>query len=531
VVDDRVDAEEAGRSPDIEERVTVLNETKLPQVAYPPELKILTQEARKRILAAQKAQDYYDGNFWRYIEAEERKWNGDTYNIPERNTGHDYHNSRKNVPDVDYIPTKLELWYPKFFIDEIASWMFENPVGLESDDEKSYAEIERAHKGSKMDQKLLQGAGEGSKTGGIAVKVLYNPLLSMPRILVRPSRECFPIMDPDDVDVMDKVHFCAIQDDEKTVWRQTFQLVLIDGTKACWVTEALFDLDKIGEEREPTPKAIVRNEALYNGSNYLDFIPVTLIPNEPELGEVWGKSDLEPLYGPINEICRKMSDSGDALKFELFAIKVIMNAIGSNIDDFAVAPGALWMINGDPENPPDVKNLENNMSSMEYLNTYVDRLLDACHQFSGVPRATRDKMDAKGPISGVALKLMFTSIVSKCNRKMMYWKPALEQVYDHVLRTNAVYENFPYDPDKFDLKLTANPRVPQNELEQLEIQATKINMLVKKTVDVMKEMGIKNPEEYLAEVLTERAQIDKAMNPDYTYSRIEGEANAGDEGE
>ncbi len=484
---------------------------KLPQIAYPPELKILTQAARNRVLAAQKAQDYYDGTFWRYIDSERIGW-GKAVNLPDSNT--DY-GQRTEDKAFDAVPSKLEFRYPKFLIDELASWMFENPVGLKTKNEDYYAKLEDIHRRNKLDQKLLQSAGEGCKTGGVAVKVLYDPFLQQVRTIFRPSRECFPIMNADDIEIMEKVHFCNFQDDDKTVWRQTFWME----NGVCYVMEALFDIGKIGETSEPVPKQILRAPGpLYQDNKPIDFIPVTIIPNEPQLGETFGESDLEPLYVPINEVCRKLSDASDALRFELFAIKLLLNVEESQLDKFDISPGAVWYLqDGDTDHKADARNLESSMGGMDQLHTYVNVLLDMLHQFSGVPRVTRDKIDAVGNISGVALKLMFSSIVSKCNRKMVYWRDGLNQVYDHALRTANVYEGFAYDPEKLDLQVIATPRIPQNELEQLEIQAKKIEMLVIKIVDILKDMGIEEPEKYFAEVLAEKVQIDTALTPDAVY--------------
>lgn len=497
----------------------------LPMAAYPPELKILTNAAKERVLAAQKAQDYYDGKFWRHIEAQVAEWAEGMGDIHQE--VHDYPSATRKAKNTKYTPSKLQLRYPKFFIDEIASWMFENPIGLDAEDENAYAILEQVHRDNKLDQKLLQSAGEGSLTGGIAVKVLWNPMVNKIRTIFVPSRECFPIPTVDDIDIIEKVHFCHFQDDDKTIWRQTFELRQISGKTVCWVIEALFNVEDIGDSSDPKPREIILDGPLYKDNTPIDFLPITLIPNEPNLGDIWGHSDLEPLYDPINEVCRKMSDQSDALKFELFPIALLLNIDESNTDEFEVSPGAVWkLMSGDENHPADAKKLESTLGSMAALEAYVDRLIGTLHQFSGVPNITRDKIDTTGAISGVAIKLMFTSIVSKCNRKMMYWKPGLEEVYTNVLKTARVYEGLKYDPDKLGMKISTTPRVPQNDLELLEIQAKEIEMLVKRVVTIMKERGVQNPEEELAAVLAERSNIDATFNPDLTGSRIAAEAEA-----
>jgi hypothetical protein len=496
--------------------------TKLSTAAYPPELKILRDSERERIIACAKAQAYYDQKFWAYIVEEERSWEGKT--LFEKQAT-DYFSPRDE--ELDYTPTKLELGYPKYFIDEMASWMFENPVGLKVTNPDYHEALRRIHRSNLVDEKLMQSAQEGCLTGGIAVKVLYVPGLGV-RLIFRPSRECFPLMDPDDADVMKKVHFCAYLDDDEHIWKQTFELVPWGQGQACKVTEAIYHVNSLGRSN-PVPEKSDQ-EILHNGDRAIDFIPVQLIPNEPNLGDVWGKSDLEPLYSPINEICRKTSDLGDALKFELFPINILKNVLESEVDQFEIRPGALWnLVDGDSEHPASADKLESSMANADHVKQYVDMLKEALHLFSGVPQTTRDKVDATGQVSGVALKLMFTAIVSKSSRKLKYWLPRLERMYDYALRTASTYEGLDYDPEEFDLEVNAVPRVPQNEMEELEKQAKRIEMLVAKVVTVLQEQGIEDPEEYLAEVLTERRQIEDALNPDIYGAAIEQEAESFEE--
>jgi hypothetical protein len=489
----------------------------LARIAYPPELKILSDAAKQRVLAARKAQAYYDGDFWWYLLEEEAAWEGKS--LFERQAVDYFTDNRR---ETDYVPSKLEFGYPKFFIDEIASWMFENPVSLKTADKAVYDELTTIHRANMLDEKLLQSGVEGCLTGGVAVKVLYVPGRGV-RMIFRPSRECFPVMDHDDIDLTEKVHFAAFLDDEVHVWRQTFELV--DGV--CHVREEIFKIDELSK-RNPMPEKVIKDEDLYSGSNPIDFIPVVLIPNEPNLGEVWGESDLNPLYTMVNEICRKMSDVADALKFELFPVTILKNVLKSAVEDFEISPGAVWtLMDGDSDHQASADKLESTLGNMDALKQYVDQLKEAMHQFSGIPNVTRDKIDTAGNISGVALKLMFTSIVSKCNRKLMYWKPRLEQAYEYALQTASVYEGFKFDREAFDLEVQTTPRIPQNELEQLEIQAKKIEMLVVKVVSVMQELGVEEPEEELMAILEERKMIDNALSADIYADVIDKEAQGG----
>jgi hypothetical protein len=333
-------------------------------------------------------------------------------------------------------------------------------------------------------------------------------------------------MDADDVDILEKVYFVSMLDDEQTVWRQTFELVEVKGyeRRVCRVLEELFDYDDLKGSSTPKPRAILRDQFLYNGNKFVDFIPVILVPNEPNLGDTWGASDLEPLYVPINEICRKYSDFADSLAFEMFPITVFKNIDWSNVASPEIKPGAtLEIVSSNPDMDADVFKLESSMSSLESLKYFVGEMLDCLHQFSGVPRITRDKIDNVGNMSGAAMRLMYLGIISKCNRKFKYWVPRLEQMYDMVLKTQAVYEGFNL-PDDYELNVEAHTKLPTDEMAEVELLGRKMELLLTSITDAMQQLGIENPEEKLAEILKEQAMVGEILEPDIIGRAIAREA-------
>lgn len=484
--------------------------------AYPPELKILNETARARVVAAIKAQRYYDGDFWHFIDAERAGWNAEVGLKAHEST--DYGRRKAKDAGIEYAPSRLALHYPKYFIDEVASWMFENPVTITGDD-KPRDRAREVHKANMLDEKYLQGAGESALTGGIAVKVLWNDTLGKTRVLVRPSRECFPIFDADDIDILEKVYFCAILDDEKTVWRQTFELVEapaeVKGDMVCWVKEELFKIDAL-KNRNPQPFKLLRSEALAFQGKPIDFIPVSLVPNEPNLGDIWGKSDLVPLYTPINELCRKYSDFADALAFEMFPVSIFKNVEWDQTAPPKAAPGAFLTINGSPgEGAPqvDAYKLESQMSAKPSVEWLVNQMTDLLHSWSGVPNITRDKLDSVGEMSGVAMRLMYLAIISKCNRKLTYWVPRLENVYDMILKTESVYSDFDYS-DNYELHVEPHNKLPENEMEEAQIMAIKVSQLLSSLETEMKKNGVEDPGAEFARILAERKMVADVENPD-----------------
>jgi hypothetical protein len=481
--------------------------------AYPLELKILNETARARVIAAIKAQRYYDGDFWHFIEAERSEWCAE---VGLAHKPSDYGRLKAKDAGIEYAPSRLTLNYPKYFIDEVASWMFEKPLIIQGDDEPRNR-VMKVHEANMLDEKYLQGAGESALTGGVAVKVLWNEVLGKTRVLVRPSRECFPIFDPDDIDILEKVHFCAIMDDEKTIWRQTFEIQEgFEGIKGsvCCVTDAYFKVEEL-KKKNPKPFRFTTIPLFANGEP-IDFIPVVPIPNEPNLGDIWGKSDLVPLYTPINELCRKISDFSDAVAFEMFPITIFKNVEWDQTAPIKAAPGAFLNINGPGgEGSPeaDAYKLEAQMSAKPSVDWLINQFTDMLHQWSGVPNITRDKLDTMGEMSGVAMRLMYLAIISKCNRKLKYWVPRLGNVYDMVLKTESVYSDYNYVED-YELTIEPQTKLPENEMEEAQITAIKVGQLWRSIETAMKKDGVKDPEKEFARILAEQKLIADSSNPD-----------------
>jgi hypothetical protein len=155
-------------------------------------------------------------------------------------------------------------------------------------------------------------------------------------------------------------------------------------------------------------------------------------------------------------------------------------------------------------------------------------MINMAHQFSGVPNITRDKLDSLGNMSGVAVRLMYLGIISKCDRKLKYWLPRLGNVYDMILKTEAVYSDYKYDKN-CELTIEAHSKLPQNELEEAQIMAIKLNQLIRTIKTQMKKDGVVDVDAEFAQMLIERQQVARAENPDIIGSALAREAQDGDD--
>jgi len=428
-----------------------------------------------------------------------------------------------------YKPAHIPLNYCKLIVDKLAAWQFEESIDFNctsvlTDSDKPDAknrssEIEKdlydIHKQNLMDIKLLQSAIESNISGGLAVKLKYDEVKKYPRILIRNRIETFVVTEFDDYEKIIRIHFIAFQDD-KTIWKQTYELIRGKDKDVCFISEALYDTQDI-----KTPKkVIIPYQPLNVNGKTLDFMPVYIIANMAQLGEVWGVSELRDLIPIVDEINKKYSDSSDALKFDMFAITVFLNA-EMPVDEFGKPSlknkaGAAWNVMG--LNPlittvkPDVFKLQGTFNYKDVLNSHVNSLVSCLFEFAECINISPDTVKGLPALSGIALKLLFASIISKTARKNIIWKAKLEEIYRGALKLKQIYEGNYDIPEDLQIEIIMHMPIPSNDLEETTILIEKMAAGLISLTTAMNAEGIENPEEELAKILAEKVQFDKVMN-------------------
>jgi len=452
-----------------------------------------------------KYQDYYDNKSFKYIADE----------YPEFRHG--------IVDGKDYKPAQVPLNYGKLIVDKLAAWQFEKSidfnctsVSTDSDDPKvtnRSDEIEtdlyEIHKKNKMDIKLLQSATESNISGGIAFKLKYDEVEKYSRILIRNRIETFVITEFDDYENIIRVHFIAFQDD-KTIWKQTFEMV----EEVCYISEMLFDVKDI-----KTPKEIIiEYQPLGLNGKWLNFLPVYIVSNLAQLGEIWGPSELRDLIPIINEINKKYSDLSDSLKFDMFAITVFLSAKIPRGKDGKLLlknkAGSAWEIVG--SNPtenikPEVFKLQGTFNYTETLKYHINSLIATLFEFSEAVNITPETVRGLPALSGIALKLLFATIISKTNRKNTVWKAKLAEIYMGTLKLKQIYEGYDI-PEDLNIEIITHIPMPANELEEVTIAVQKLAAGLSAVETEMNNLGIENAQEEIAKILAEKMQYDKTMN-------------------
>lgn len=509
--------------------------TIFPRLAYQDpastlQYQYLGQEGLQRVNKLIEWYRHYDGKHWVDQYGNEIK--------PE---------DLKVTNNLDYLPTMITANLTAWFIDRLAAFMFERPIGLacpvEQVDgaeamakpgyvpsEKQKAAILKAStrerllyrimKQNLMPEKLLKAATDHFIGGGVCAKLHYDKSRGL-RLIWRPRLEYWPIYSADDVDVLDKIHFVAFVDDN-TIWKQTYLMNVVTGT--CWMEEATYDTQLQVKEQIVSPTDLG-----------LPFIPCEIFNRGGLTGETEGRSLVDVLSGLNDEVERKLSDSADSLRFGMFAIKVILNAALPSKEEIAagtsqpmqIAPNALWALQSDGETPADAKALEHQFQYREALKEHLETVLALMHRLADVPSISPEQVKGLGQLSGFAIKLLYGSIISSTNRSMITWKPRLQRLFGKALYmlnkydTRAHYDTeltnkaelseiIPCDIDEL-VEVKTQAPLPENEAELIDIEVKKIAVMLQSIKGAMDALGVEDPERLLSEILQEKTTISDAL--------------------
>lgn len=449
--------------------------------------------------------------------------------------------------EIDYEPTTLTMGYLRKHIDTIAAWQFEKEpkvtvppeivddpslmlTGDYSPSDNQQAENSRASAKerlltqiwdeNRMHEKLLKGAKDRSisKTG-VYVRLHFDVRRGALRYIFHPSTEVIAIHNEWDADELDEVHFVAYLDAEKTkLWKLSYYLTWHgddegNGHYDCEIEEAVYD-----EEFD------VIDERVERKSMGLDFIPVVHVPTDSLTGQTEGYSELEKLITVVDEIDRKLSDYSDALRFEMFAIVLLMNVEEDPKNPLKISPAAKWNLGdtGDEKNTPDAKRLESGFKFRESIENYLDRMYEALHEISEVPIVNTAEMKTGG-INDMALKLLFSSIISKTQRAWVTWQSRLQTLNEYTLRylqARREHGNFKYDEELVDLiednyssEIIFGLPLPQDQQALVAQLGDEIASQIESIKGAITRSGKENAEAKLMEIIEERDLMRRRQDP------------------
>ncbi len=458
--------------------------------------------------------------------------------------------------EIDYEPTLLTMGYLRKHVDTIAAWQFEKEPKVtvppeiiddpalmltgnytpsaEQQDENTRAKakerlLTQIWDENRMHEKLLKAAKDRaiSRTG-VYARLHYDVRRGGLRVLFHPSTEVIAIHNEWDADELEEVHIVAYLDEEQTkLWKLSYYLVWHgddeDGNYDCEIEEAIYDEDLYVVEKRVERKSMG-----------LDFIPVVHIPTESLSGQCGGYSELEKLITVVDEIDRKLSDYSDALRFEMFAITLLINVEEDPKNPLKMSPSAKWNLgdNGDEGNSPDAKRLESSFKFRESIESYLDRMYEALHEISEVPIVNTAEMKTGG-VNDMALKLLFSAIISKTQRAWVTWQSRLQTLNEYALRymqARQDHARFKYDKelvelvgDNYSNEIIFGLPLPQDQAALVAQLGDEIASQIESIKGAITRSGKENAEAKLMEIIEERDLMRSRQDPyGEDYEVVEG---------
>lgn len=442
---------------------------------------------------------------------------------------------------LDYDPTLLTVNLDRLLVDTMAAWEFEmapkwevepdiidDPIDMvtegyepspEQDTENRRAAAKEqllnwVHRDNKTHEKLIEAAKDRKIAGTVWAKIFYDKRLGKVRVAFRPDFEVIARYNHDDEELLEEVHFFHYLDKEgRLFWKQSFTLEWSEDNYdyECFIHEATYEVDENNE-------IWIRDTKIEKSSMGLNFIPVVEVPNERLTGMTRGYSEIDKIADITDEINRKLSDYSDAIRFEMFAITLLMNV--DNDKGLQVAPGAMWNLQGAggllEGERPDAKKLESNFKFKDATEALLDRLYANLHKIAEVPSVNTAEMNVGG-INDMAVRLLFSTIISKTQRSWIVWKSRLELINEYILRYMKARQDdtkFVYDvelvemiDENYDNTVHFRLPLPEDQLELINRLTLEMSSDLESIKGALARKGVDNPEAKLMEIIAERKLI------------------------
>lgn len=344
--------------------------------------------------------------------------------------------------DGTYTPARVVTNFIKKLINDESRFMVSRApeIRIIPVDEKQKKEadmlqdwLERVLQGTFWKKRLLHGVRDAMIGKRVALKLTGTPG-RLPTARFAPSLEFVFETDEDDIDRVKKCIFFyevtpeTVTDHAKQrIWKQRYEME--DGR--CYLDEGLYD----GYGRE------IRIDHRHIDTG-LDFVPVYIIINGGLSGDLSGESDVRELADNQKAYNRMKSDDIDALKYNMFPQKVVVDASQESADAIKVAPNALWDLQTEPSNPgakASAAVLESRFNYDARLQNCLEMLKEDMHGLLSVPRVSKDVLQGIG-VSGKAMRALYWELICRCNEKWSDgWDDAIQWMVDKLFRMARAY--------------------------------------------------------------------------------------------
>ena len=424
------------------------------------------------------------------------------------------------VDEKDYTPTKKKTNYIKKLIKEEARFLFgKTPIfTVQVEDDKYQEQVEEINKyinkllkDNLFEDKLVKGARDCFIGKRVAVKLHADTITKTIRVMFVPSLEFVYEPFEDRVDELKKIIFFHQMNQEQDkskqiIWKQKYEMV--DG------------------------KCIL-NEGFYNGNGdlletlavnvdlKLSGIPAYVILNDGLSGDLQGESDVEEILENGIEYNKLASEDLDALKKGMNRI-----IYGTDVDPaaskhFKLKPGAYWDVSTDIASDgkqAQIGTIDTDFNYDARMENTLNRIKADMHEVLNIPMINNS--DLQGIMtSGKSMKALYWQLITRCEEKMMSWRPALEWMIRAILEMNEIYAiNTLPKLENFDVVVENQYPLQENEDEEMVLDLQKVNAQTMSRKTFIKKWT--NVTDDIAEEELKQIQLEKQMLED-SYNNFE----------
>ena len=424
------------------------------------------------------------------------------------------------VDETDYTPTKKKTNYIKKLIKEEARFLFgktpDFTVQVEDDKHQEQVEeinkyINKLLKDNLFEDKLVKGARDCFIGKRIAIKLHADTITKTIRVMFVPSLEFVYEPFEDRVDELKKIIFFHQLNDEydktkQVIWKQKYEMV--EGK--CILNEAFYN----GHGQLLETLAV-------NVDLKLSGIPAYVILNDGLSCDLRGESDVAELFD--NAIAYNILSSED-----IDTLKKGMNRtiFGVDVDpeaskNFKLGPGRYWDVQTDitaEGKQAQIGTVPTDFGYDSRIENTLSRIKSDMFEMLNIPMI--NNADMVGMMtSGKTMKALYWQLITRCEEKMMSWRPALEWMVKAILEIVEVYniENLP-KLDNFTVTVENKYPLQEDEDDEITLDLQKVNSQVMSKKSFMKKWM--NATDEIAEEELKQIQLEKQMLED-SYSQFE----------
>lgn len=403
---------------------------------------------------------------------------------------YDIYEGRENFIDKseekDYTQTEKRTNLIKKLIKEESRFLFGKTPELyiqpknDTDADKDKAGeinlyLNKILKDNLFSEKLVKGARDCFIGKRAAIKLYANQDTKELRIMFLPSLEFIYESDEENPNELKKIIFFyqtnkEVERDKQRIWKQKYEM--IDGR-------------------------CILNEGIYNGNGILiepinvdidlqlSGIPCYVIINDGLSGDPFGESDVKELLDNQIQYNRLSSEDVDTLRKGMDRIIYGVDIDPEASEKFKLKPGAFWDVPTDPTAEGKQATLGTIPTDFGYgdkIENSLKRIKSDMYEMLNIPMLSNDEL--KGMMtSGKTMKALYWQLITRCEEKMMAWRPALEWLIRAILEITEVYqiEKLP----QLDYTVTVENNYPlqedEDEEKTLDLQQVNAQAMSRKT--------------------------------------------------